>query len=57
MGEWSPVGKIILVISCVTAMAAAGGNGPLMPHMRACAPLQRIKWMGDNPLSKWIYFF
>ncbi len=23
-----------------------------MPHMRACAPCQRVEWMGDNPPSK-----
>jgi hypothetical protein len=30
-------------------MAAAGGNGPLVPHMRPCAPRRRIEWMGNNP--------
>jgi hypothetical protein len=38
-------------------MAAASGNGPLAPHMRPCPPRRRIKWMGDNPLSKRIYFW
>jgi hypothetical protein len=36
-------------------MAATGGNGPLAPHMRPCAPRQCIKWMGDNPPSLWMY--
>ncbi len=27
-------------------------NGPLAPHMRLCAPQQRIKWMANNPPSK-----
>jgi hypothetical protein len=29
-------------------MASASGNGPLAPHMRPCAPRQRVEWMGDN---------
>ncbi len=36
-------------------MAAAGGNGPLAPHMRPCAPRRRVKWMGDNLPSLWMY--
>jgi hypothetical protein len=38
-----------------TTMAAAGGNGPLAPHMRPCAPRQRVKWMGNNPMSSQMY--
>ncbi len=38
-------------------MAAASRNGPLAPHMRPCAPCQWVKWMGDNPPSKRIYFW
>jgi hypothetical protein len=37
-------------------MAATGGNGPLGPHMRLCAPRQCIEWMGNNPLSFRMYF-
>jgi hypothetical protein len=37
-------------------MAAAGGNGPLVPHMRPGAPRRCIKWMGNNPLSLQMYF-
>jgi hypothetical protein len=36
-------------------MAAAGRNGPLAPHMRPCAPRQRVEWMGDNPPSLQMY--
>jgi hypothetical protein len=36
-------------ITTTTTMAAAGKNGPLVPHMSPCAPRQRIKWMGDIP--------
>jgi hypothetical protein len=36
--------------------AAAGGNGPLAPHMSPCALHRCIKWMGDNPPSKREYF-
>ncbi len=39
-----------------TTMAATGGNGPLAPHMRPCAPRQHIKWMGDNPPILQMYF-
>ncbi len=44
-------------ITTVTTMAAAGGNGPLVPHMRPCAPRRRVKWMGDNPPSLRMYFW
>ncbi len=44
-------------ITTATTMAAAGGNGPLAPHMRPCAPRRRVKWMGDNPLSLRMYFW
>jgi hypothetical protein len=40
-----------MCVTTATTMAAAGGNGPLAPHMRPCVPCQRIKWMGDNPPS------
>jgi hypothetical protein len=30
-------------------MAAVGGNDPLVPHMKPCAPCSRIEWMGNNP--------
>ncbi len=43
-------------VTTATIMAAAGGNGPLAPHMRPCAPRWRIKWMGDNPPSLQMYF-
>ncbi len=36
-------------------MAATGGNGPLVPHMRPCAPRRRVKWMGNNPPSLQMY--
>jgi hypothetical protein len=39
-----------------TTMAAASGNCPLAPHMRPCTLCQRIKWMGNYPPSKQIYF-
>ncbi len=35
-------------ITTTTTMAAAGRNGPLVPHMRPCALRQRVQWMGDN---------
>jgi hypothetical protein len=38
-------------------MAAAGRNGPLVPHMRSCAPIQCIEWIVNNPPSKRIIFF
>ena len=37
-------------------MATAGGNGPLVSHMRPCAPIQCVKWIVDNPPSKRMYF-
>jgi hypothetical protein len=43
-------------VTTATAMAAAGRNGSLAPHMMPCAPCQHIKWMGDNPPSKQMYF-
>ncbi len=42
-------------ITTATTMAAAGGNGPLAPHMRPCAPRQCVEWMGNNPPSLWMY--
>ena len=42
-------------VTTATTMAAAGGNGPLAPHMRPCAPRRRIKCMGDNPPSLRMY--
>jgi hypothetical protein len=30
-------------VTTATTMATAGGNGPLVPHMRPCAPRQRFK--------------
>ncbi len=36
-------------VTTATTMAAAGGNGPLAPHMRLCVPRQCFKWMNDNP--------
>ncbi len=42
-------------VTTATTMAAAGGNGPLAPHMRPCAPRQCVKWMGDNPPSLRMY--
>ncbi len=43
-------------ITSATTMAAAGGNGPLVPHMRPCAPRRRFEWMGNNPPSLRMYF-
>jgi hypothetical protein len=43
-------------ITTTTTMAAAGGNGPLAPHMRPGAPRRRVEWMGDNPQSLRMYF-
>jgi hypothetical protein len=43
-------------VTTATTMAAAGGNGPLVPHMRPGAPRRRVEWMGDNPPSLWMYF-
>ncbi len=42
-------------VTTATTMAAAGGNDPLVPHMRPCAPRRRIEWMGDNPPSLRMY--
>jgi hypothetical protein len=36
-------------------MAAAGVNGPLVPHMRPYALRRCIKWMGNNPPSLGMY--
>ncbi len=44
-------------LTTTTSMPAAGGNGPLAPHMRPCAPRQRFEWMGDNPPSLPMYFW
>ncbi len=44
-------------VTTATTMAAAGKNGPLAPHTKLYTPRQCIKWMGDNPPSKWVYFF
>ena len=38
-------------VTTTTTMAAVGGNGPLAPHMRPCAPCQCIEWMGKRPPS------
>jgi hypothetical protein len=38
--------------SITTTMAADGGNGPLAPHIRPCAPRRGAEWMGNNPLIK-----
>ncbi len=43
-------------VTTATTMAAAGGNGPLAPHMRPGAPRQRVEWMGNNPPSSRMYF-
>ncbi len=43
-------------VTTATTMAAAGGNGPLAPHMRPCAPRQRFEWMGDNSPSLQMFF-
>ncbi len=42
-------------ITTATTMAAAGGNGPLAPHMRPRAPRRHVEWMGDNPPSLQMY--
>ncbi len=42
-------------VTTATTMAAAGGNGPLAPHMRPCALHQCFEWMGNNPPSLWMY--
>jgi hypothetical protein len=43
-------------VTTATTMAAAGGNGPLAPHMRPGALPQRVEWMDDNPPSLQMYF-
>jgi hypothetical protein len=43
-------------ITTATTMAAAGGNAPLVPHMRSYAQRRRVEWMGDNPPSLRMYF-
>jgi hypothetical protein len=43
-------------VTTATTMAAAGRNGPLVPHMRPGAPGQRVEWMGDNSLCLQMYF-
>jgi hypothetical protein len=42
-------------ITTATTMAAAGGNGPLAPHMRPCAPRRCFELLDDNPLSLWMF--
>ncbi len=37
-------------------MTATCGNGPLVPHMRPWAVRRHNVWVGNNPLSKRIYF-
>ena len=44
-------------VTTATAMATAGRNAPLAPHMRPCAPRRLVEWMGDNLPSKLIYFW
>ncbi len=44
-------------VTTATAMAVAGRNGPLVPHMTPSAPRRRHEWIGDNPPSKRMYFF
>ncbi len=44
-------------VTTATIMAAAGGDGPLAPHMRPGTPRRRVKWMGDNPPSLRMYFW
>ncbi len=41
-------------ITTATTIAPAGGNGPLVPHMRPCALRRRVEWMGNNPPSLWM---
>jgi hypothetical protein len=42
-------------ITTATTMAATGGNGPLAPCIRPCAPHRRVEWMGNNPPSLRMY--
>ncbi len=44
-------------VTTATTMAAAGGNGPLVPHMRPGAPRRRVEWMDNNPPSLRMYFW
>jgi hypothetical protein len=44
-------------ITTTTIMAAAGGNGPLVPHMRPGALRRHVEWMGNNPPSLWMHFW
>jgi hypothetical protein len=44
-------------VTTATTMAAAGGNGPLVPHMRPGAPRRCVEWMGDNRPSLQMYFW
>jgi len=37
--------------------AGASNNAPLTPYTRHCAPRHHLRSMGDDPLSKRIYFF
>ncbi len=43
-------------ITTATTMAATGRNGPLAPHMMPSDPRRCHEWMGNNPLSKRMYF-
>jgi hypothetical protein len=43
-------------VTTAITMAAIGRNGPLVPHMRPCAPCRHIEWMGNNPPSLRMYF-
>jgi hypothetical protein len=43
-------------VTTTTTMGAAGGNGPLAPHMRPDTPRRCVEWMGDNPPSLQMYF-
>ncbi len=44
-------------ITTTTTMATAGGNGPLVPRMRPCAPHRQFEWMDDNSPSLRMYFW
>jgi hypothetical protein len=43
-------------VTTATTMAAAGGNGPLAPHMRPGTPRRCVEWICDNPPSLQMYF-
>ena len=45
-----------LSTTTITTMAAAGGNGPLAPHMRPFVPRRCVKLIEDNPPSKQMHF-